>query len=54
MNNIMIERFNVAGAQLSKLYGRAASETDSFAAAPRGSPILVSSARLLHAFSFGR
>jgi ATP-binding cassette subfamily B protein len=30
MNNTMIERFNVAGAQLSKLYGRAGVETAGF------------------------
>lgn len=32
MNNTMIERFNVAGAQLSKLYGRRADENAVFAA----------------------
>jgi ATP-binding cassette subfamily B protein len=32
MNNTMIERFNVAGAQLSKLYGTRARETTEFAA----------------------
>jgi ATP-binding cassette, subfamily B, bacterial len=32
MNNTMIERFNVAGAQLSKLYGRAGSDTEGFSA----------------------
>jgi ATP-binding cassette subfamily B protein len=32
MNNTMIERFNVAGAQLSKLYGRRSDETSGFAA----------------------
>ena len=32
MNNTMIERFNVAGAQLSKLYGRRADENATFAA----------------------
>jgi ATP-binding cassette subfamily B protein len=31
MNNTMIERFNVAGAQLAKLYGRRADETAAFA-----------------------
>jgi ATP-binding cassette subfamily B protein len=31
MNNTMIERFNVAGAQLAKLYGRRADETTAFA-----------------------
>jgi ATP-binding cassette, subfamily B, bacterial len=30
MNNTMIERFNVAGAQLAKLYGRRADETAAF------------------------
>jgi ATP-binding cassette subfamily B protein len=30
MNNTMIERFNVAGAQLAKLYGRAGAETAGF------------------------
>jgi ATP-binding cassette subfamily B protein len=32
MNNTMIERFNVAGAQLSKLYGRPGSDTEGFSA----------------------
>jgi ATP-binding cassette, subfamily B, bacterial len=32
MNNTMIERFNVAGAQLSKLYGRRAEENATFGA----------------------
>jgi ATP-binding cassette subfamily B protein len=31
LNNIMVERFNVAGAQLSKLYGRPADEVEKFA-----------------------
>ncbi len=30
MNNLMVERFNVAGAQLSKLFGRRADETKTF------------------------
>src|SRR3954470_5890698 len=35
MNNTMIERFNVAGAQLSKLFGRRAEETALFTARAR-------------------
>ena len=35
MNNTMIERFNVAGAQLSKLFGRKAEETGLFTARAR-------------------
>jgi ATP-binding cassette subfamily B protein len=35
MNNTMIERFNVAGAQLSKLYGSRADETANFTARAR-------------------
>jgi ATP-binding cassette subfamily B protein len=35
MNNTMIERFNVAGAQLSKLFGRKAEETALFTARAR-------------------
>jgi ATP-binding cassette subfamily B protein len=30
MNNVMIERFNVAGAQLAKIFGRPAAETSAF------------------------
>lgn len=30
MNNLMVERFNVAGAQLAKLFGRQRDETDAF------------------------
>jgi len=35
MNNLMVERFNVAGAQLAKLYGRQEEESSSFEAKAR-------------------
>jgi ATP-binding cassette subfamily B protein len=51
MNNTMIERFNVAGAQLSKLYGRAGSETEGFRArAERVAEIGVRRALLVRVF----
>jgi ATP-binding cassette subfamily B protein len=51
MNNTMIERFNVAGAQLSKLYGRAGSETEGFSArAGRVAAIGVRRALLVRVF----
>ncbi len=39
MNTVMTERFNVAGAQLVKLFGRPAQERENFAElAPSASP----------------
>ena len=54
MNNTMVERFNVAGAQLAKLFGRRHDESGAFTAKANGSPTSASSRRCTAACSSRR